>query len=82
MRQAEDTLRFYAADATVNGLVYQRHEEENAVTMFVRSIRVAAREFLADPLAGPLIANWNRVQSALPDFLDDLKEAVEADNTD
>ncbi|MBL9134544.1 MAG: hypothetical protein JNK85_01685 [Verrucomicrobiales bacterium] len=82
MRQAEDTLRFYAADATVNGLAYQRHEEESAVAMFVRSIRVAAREFLADPLAGPLIANWNRVQSALPGFFEDLKEAVEADNAD
>ena len=35
-RQAEDTLRFYAADAALNGLIYPRHEEEMAVSMFVR----------------------------------------------
>jgi glucosyl-3-phosphoglycerate synthase len=81
MRQAEDTLRFYAADAVVNGLDFPRHEEERAVTMFVRSIRRAAQEFLEDPLDSPLIANWNRVQSALPDFLDAFKDAVEADHS-
>jgi glucosyl-3-phosphoglycerate synthase len=35
--------------------------------------------FLADPFGIPLIPNWNRVSSALPDFLDELKAAVEAD---
>jgi len=30
-RQAEDTLRFYAAEAAINGLEYPRHEEEMAV---------------------------------------------------
>jgi glucosyl-3-phosphoglycerate synthase len=80
MRQAEDTLRFYAADAMVNGLIYPRHEEERAVATFVRSIRLAAREFLDNPLWSPLIPNWNRVQSALPEFFEQLKEAIEADN--
>lgn len=42
MRQAEDTLRFSTADAALNGLKYPRHEEETAVTTFVRSIRVAS----------------------------------------
>ena len=36
MRQAEDTLRFYAADAAINGLTFPRHEEEKAVATFVR----------------------------------------------
>lgn len=80
MRQAEDTLRFYAADATFNGLNYPRHEEERAVATFVRSIRLAAREFLEDPLGSQLVPNWNRVQSALPEFFDELQRAVEADN--
>lgn len=80
MRQAEDTLRFYAADATLNGLKYPRHEEETAVATFVRSIRVAAKNFLADPLGPPLISNWNRVESALPTFLDELQQAVRLDN--
>ncbi|MGC8886789.1 MAG: glycosyl transferase [Verrucomicrobiia bacterium] len=80
MRQAEDTLRFYSADATINGLYYPRHEEENAVATFVRSIRIAAKAFQEDPLGSPLIPNWNRVESALPNFLNELREAVEEDN--
>jgi hypothetical protein len=80
MRQAEDTLRFYAADSTLNGLKYPRHEEENAVATFVRSIRIATKAFQEDPLWTPLISNWNRVESACPHFLDDLREAVRLDN--
>ena len=79
-RQAEDTLRFYAAEAAINGLKYPRHEEEGAVTTFVRSIRSAAKDFQDDPLWSPLIPNWNRVESALPSFLEELREAVRLDN--
>jgi glucosyl-3-phosphoglycerate synthase len=79
-RQAEDTLRFYAADAAMNGLKYMRHEEESAVATFVRSIRGATEAFQKDPLWSPLIPNWNRVESALPSFLDELREAVRLDN--
>lgn len=80
MRQAEDTLRFYSADAAVNGLSYPRHEEESAVSTFVRGISTAAKAYLQDPLWSPLISNWNRVESALPGFLDELREAVRLDN--
>lgn len=80
MRQAEDTLRFYAADAAVNGLRFPRHEEEKATATFARSIQTAAKAFLRDPLWTPLIPNWNRVQSALPDFLDEFHHAVTLDN--
>lgn len=80
MRQAEDTLRFYAADAAINGLTFARHEEETAVSTFVRSVRAATRAFLDDPLSSPLISNWNRIQSALPNFLDELNHAVRLDN--
>jgi glucosyl-3-phosphoglycerate synthase len=79
-RQAEDMLRFYAADAAANGLIYPRHEEETAVATFVRSIRIAADAFRKDPLWLQPIANWNRVESALPGFFDQLKAAVELDN--
>ncbi len=78
-RQAEDTLRFYAADAAVNGLKYPRHEEETAVAMFVRSIRIATEAFQKDPLWTPLIPNWNRIESALPTFLDELRDVVRLD---
>lgn len=80
LRQAEDSLRFYSADAAINGLLYPRHDEESAVATFVRSIRAAGQAFQEDPLSTPLIANWNRVQSALPTFLDELQEAVRLDN--
>ena len=80
MRHAEDSLRFYAVDAEINGLGYSRHDEECAVNTFVRSIQKATRAFQEDPLASPLIPNWNRVESALPSFLPELREAVRLDN--
>ncbi|HSH95566.1 MAG TPA: hypothetical protein VK968_15590 [Roseimicrobium sp.] len=80
VRHAEDAVRHYAADSAFNGLEFDRHEEEMAVATFVRSLRIAARGFQEDPLGAPLIPNWNRVQSALPSFLDELNEAVRLDN--
>ncbi|MCF7669735.1 MAG: glycosyl transferase [Verrucomicrobia bacterium] len=80
VRQAEDAIRHYAADAAINGLCFDRHEEEVASTTFARSIRMAARAFMEDPLGAPLIPNWNRVQSALPHFLEELNEAVNLDD--
>jgi glucosyl-3-phosphoglycerate synthase len=80
VRNAEDTLRHYHADACINGLEFDRHQEEVAVATFVRSIRAAAKDFEEDPLGAPLIPNWNRVQSALPTFLEELNEAVRLDN--
>ena len=80
VRKAEDTMRFYAADAEINGLKYDRHEEELAATTFVHSIRAAVHEYLVDPLGDPMIPNWNRVEAALPDFLPALRAAVHSDN--
>ena len=39
----------------------------------------AADQFLEDPLGIPLIPNWNRVDSALPDFLDRWREAIDGE---
>jgi glucosyl-3-phosphoglycerate synthase len=82
MRHAEDAVRHYSADAAINGLKFDRHEEELAAATFVRSLRAATKGFLDDPLGAPLIPNWNRVQSALPGFLGELNEAVKLDNED
>jgi glucosyl-3-phosphoglycerate synthase len=79
-RKAEDTMRFYAADAELNGLRYDRHEEELAVMTFARGIRSAAKDYMEDPLGDPLIPNWNSVDSALPGFFDAFHEAVRLDN--
>lgn len=81
LRLAEDTIRFYHADAEINGLDFDRHQEELAVATFVRGIRAAARQFMENPLGEPLIPNWNRVESALPEFLDELREAVDRDQS-
>ncbi|MGC3989556.1 MAG: hypothetical protein QM796_07745 [Chthoniobacteraceae bacterium] len=80
VRKAEDAIRYYTADAAINGLEYDRHEEETAVAMFVRAIRSAAQTFLANPLSSSLIPNWNRVESALPNFMEKFNQAVKLDN--
>ena len=38
---------------------------------------VVANEFIEDPLGLPLIPNWNRVLSAIPEFSDLLIDAIE-----
>ncbi len=80
VRTAEDTITRYHADAMINGLIFDRHEEETAVETFAHALRLATQEFFADPLGVPLIPNWNRISSALPGFLGALREAVDADS--
>lgn len=80
LRTAQDQVARYAHDAAINGLFFDRHVEGNAVEAFAHAIEQAAREVLEDPLGTPPIPNWNRVDSAFPDFLDQLFEAVECDN--
>ncbi len=80
VRIGEDTINRYHADAMINGLEFDRHEEEVAVQAFVRAIALAADDYLRDPLGAPLIPNWNRVAAALPDFFSQLELAVEEDN--
>jgi glucosyl-3-phosphoglycerate synthase len=82
VRTAEDTIARYGADAMINALYFDRHEEESAVETFAEALKLASEEFFADPLGAPPLPNWNRVSAALPTFLDTLKEAVEADNAE
>lgn len=80
LRQAEDTLMKYEADATINGLAFDRHEEAKAVEAFGRAIALAAEAYMEDPMGSPPIPNWSRVKAAIPDIFEMLKTAVEADN--
>ncbi len=80
LRTAQDTIKRYEDDASLNQLYFDRHAEVSAVEAFCQGIKIAAGEFLENPLSTPEIPNWNRVTSAIPDFLDKLKEAVEEDN--
>jgi glucosyl-3-phosphoglycerate synthase len=79
VRMAEDTISRYYADAMLNGLKFDRHGEEIAVTAFAQSLKEAADEFCQDPLGLPLIPNWNRVLAAIPEFFERLLDTVEKD---
>jgi glucosyl-3-phosphoglycerate synthase len=81
-RIAQDAIASYCDDATLNGLVFDRHEEELAVETFSRALRAGGLGFVRDPMDMPQIPNWSRVSSALPGFLDELRDAVEADALD
>lgn len=80
IRTAEDTISRYHADAAINGLLFDRHDEEGLVAAFAEALREACRRYLEDPLGAPLIPNWNRIAAAVPDFLEQLKGAVDEDN--
>ena len=79
VRMAQDTIARYYADAMLNGLKFDRHAEEQAVSVFAKSLRHAASEFVDDPRGLSLIPNWNRVLAAIPEFFDLLQDAVERD---
>jgi len=80
LRTAQDTIKRYEDDASINQLYFDRHAEVSAVEAFSKGIKMAAEQFLKDPLQAAEIPNWNRVTSAIPDLLNKLKEAVEEDN--
>ena len=42
----------------------------------------AGEAFLDRPMERPFIPSWNRVISAIPDVLEQLREAVEADQAE
>jgi glucosyl-3-phosphoglycerate synthase len=81
LRTAQEAITKYHDDAAINSLDFDRHEEGIAVDTFSKGIELANKAFGEDPLSIPLIPNWSRVTSAIPDFLERLKDAVNDDNT-
>lgn len=81
-RVALDFVSTYAADARVNGLSFDNHREEQAVELFAKNIVKAGEIFLKNPMETPFIPSWSRVRSAMPDVLDQLSDAIEADHRD
>jgi len=79
-RIALDYVETYRNDAMINGLELDIHHEEKAVEMFAQNILTAGNTFLENPMETPFIPSWNRVVSAIPDILSQLKAAVELDN--
>ncbi len=79
-REAQDTIMRYEADAAINCLNFDRHEEAMAVEAFTRGIDKAADIIRENPLGAPLIPNWNRVISAVPGVLERLSKVVKDEN--
>jgi glucosyl-3-phosphoglycerate synthase len=65
-REAEDAVADSYAVAMVNGLRFDRHEEEIEVQTFAGSLRQAIEDFQADPSGPPLVPNWARVWAGVP----------------
>jgi glucosyl-3-phosphoglycerate synthase len=78
-RIALDFVETYRNDALMNGLEIDIHKEEQAVEMFAGNIMEAGQLFLEKPMEKPFVPSWNRVQSAMPDILQRLHQAVEDD---
>ncbi len=81
-RIALDFVETYHNDALMNGLTLDVHGEEKAVELFALNIMKAGEAFLDRPMERPFIPSWNRVISAIPDILEQLQEAVEADHAE
>ncbi len=81
-RIALDFVETYHNDAVMNGLTLDIHNEEKAVELFAENIMKAGEAFLDRPMERPFIPSWSRVISAIPDVLQQLREAVEADHHD
>lgn len=79
-RYALDMVEQFAADASINGLIMDRHKEEQSVDMFAQNIYNAGVDFLDQPEVTPLVPSWKRVMDAIPDVLDLFDDIVEEDN--
>jgi glucosyl-3-phosphoglycerate synthase len=77
-REAEDAVNDSYGVSRINGLVFDRHEEERNVQVFTAALRASIEEFLADPLGTPLVPNWARVWAGMPDASARLLAAAQA----
>ena len=78
-RIALDFVELFEADAAMNGLTFDPHKEEEAVELFSANVVKAGEAFRENPMDTPFIPPWNRVISAVPNVLEELRDAVEKD---
>ncbi len=79
-QSALDLIDSYNADASLNGIPYDRQEEEATADVFAHAILRAGGDYLDDPMESPFMPSWSRVDSEMPSLAEDLAKAVEADN--
>jgi glucosyl-3-phosphoglycerate synthase len=75
-REAEDAVADSYGVAAINGLAYDRHQEELNVQTFTDALRGAIEEFHKDPLGPPLVPNWARVWAGMHDAGPRLMAAI------
>ncbi len=76
LRAAQDCIRQHSANAVVNDLRFNRHDEEVAVEAFAQCVTRAGDLYHADPSGAEAIPNWTRVRAAFPDFVTQLRDAT------
>jgi glucosyl-3-phosphoglycerate synthase len=79
-RIALEFVERFENDARLNGLKYNRHQEEIIVDIFTQNIYNAGISVLNKLEQNMPMPSWKRIKSALPDYLDEYYQAVEKDN--
>ncbi len=79
VRAAQEAIERHRDDAALNGLGFDAHTEEQAVETFSKALLAAGLRFVKNPLGTAPLPNWNRVQAAIPGFLQRLRDQIEAD---
>jgi hypothetical protein len=74
-------IKSYSDDAEVNGLVYDRYQEEATVRHF-RGFIWTAWEQSKGPRESTVIPSWNRVLYSVPSIYPQLLRAVQEDNAE
>ena len=78
--EAQRAIAQYSVVSEVNGLIYDRQRELEAIKEFTNSLRAANEEFNRDPMGVPSLSAWTAVRSVLPHFTYKFNEAVRLDN--
>jgi glucosyl-3-phosphoglycerate synthase len=75
LRNAQDAIRQYAADAVMNGLGLDRHEEELMCERFAQQIIPAGELVRRGDTGAREFPNWARVLSAFPGMAERIRNA-------
>ncbi|MCD6571952.1 MAG: glucosyl-3-phosphoglycerate synthase [Thermoplasmata archaeon] len=79
LRNAQEFIRKYFADAHFNNLKYDRHSEELIVEKFSKQIINAGRDYLRRP-TGRRVPDWLRIMSAKRKIREKILEIVLEEN--
>ncbi|RLF55914.1 MAG: glucosyl-3-phosphoglycerate synthase [Thermoplasmata archaeon] len=75
LRNAQNAIRKYHADAHINGIKYDRHLEETMVEKFSQEIMIAGNKYMLKPV-GTRMPDWLRTISAKKKIREELLEVV------